>query len=288
MGRYRKTLLYRFSIYFLLVWSGVASALIRGDACPEALTQLCTGPRDRVFAAFIRKDGDFIVPPKAPVLNESTGDPSSSGDSNLGIYSVRQKSDGRVVALKFIAARILSGIGQENSVSFDGEDLRHRGFLDYLFIHKTLSDLGYVPRLHGVLSSSEAKKTLRKIRAMGREVHIEPTVAIAMEQIAKPWNWPRNTGFPPGMRSWSLATLNRLVGRIREFQNVLNQRRIYAQDVQLFFYEDVNGDPHVMLGDIDRYRLVRDGELNDFTQDIDGIIRLWESATGQVYSQHSL
>lgn len=223
---------------------------------------------------------DSAVP---PVLRNPV-DSGDKGASNFGILEVRDlNGDRKIVKLSY--ANSAFGLERKpdgTEIPFDGNDLNHSIFREYVLIHKTLGDLGYALKLEGIIPGKILYPWLKGVDQLNG-THFNPTskpdaVGLVLEDIPGAWNITRREAVPPYLKLLEQADAERVLERIVEIEAVLNGLQIDGSDLQIF----LSPDGRILLGDLDDFKLAKrtdkpntlDFVARDFIHD-------WESMTGK-------
>ncbi|MCB9061171.1 MAG: hypothetical protein H6622_06590 [Halobacteriovoraceae bacterium] len=183
-------------------------------------------------------------------------------------------------------------------------------FKEFISIQRTLGELGMAPKVIGFYEKEELRalinvanntvdkgKAIIKGKIKGAGPQVEPEVfkipppeeqvkgdyrvGIAMEYIPKAKNFPKSTKSIETIAQWSKQELMEAYKRMRQIDYTLYKLNIDPQDMQFFLADD----GRIMLGDLDAFKMLKNGEKRSFIADyknpIKDLIAIWEEANNE-------
>lgn len=206
-------------------------------------------------------------------------------ESNKADLSNQPKppAESKPVALKIADIEgFQSGTAYESPViEVDGRLQFSQHFLNYLWIHEVLGELGLAPEILGFIPPREMKAYAEK-----NEIRIMKgagTIGILMEEIPGAWNFMKHKdeGVPAVFGSWSAAEVAAIAKRMRLISAVLDALGLRGHDLQ-YLISLPNKTIHLI--DIDSYEIQSPVLYsNECLNEIRRLIFLWEKASGQKF-----
>lgn len=218
-------------------------------------------------------------------------DTPDRGASNSGVYQVATRHFGRNVVLKRSLATAFEVEKLNYEIdTFDGKNTNNQAFEDYVLIHAFLGELGYAPKLYGVVLTPEMKQLNGDLNEKhGQIIPATVTVGVLMENMSGAWNMTRSRPevAPDFVADWSHEKLTTVLRRIKVMESKLHDLKIVASDAQLFISQNKSGEVLIQFGDLDMYRFRRsdnDKEAIHLNGEVDRLVLIWEKNSGKKYS----
>ena len=206
------------------------------------------------------------------------------GASNSGVL-LAKNSDGTDSIFKIADKEAWTRWDSVAEKEFFDENAYH----EFMLIQESLSELGMAPKITSIPIDDAAKQFLTKVSDElydGRRVFDETQhIVQKMEHIPDAWNFTKSDAIPDFMKSLDITGMDKMITRMKKMEKTLQDMDVFADDLQFF----ISKDGKIFFGDLDMFRFRKAGDaVEDFSQQINKLVRKWEDATGQVYPRSRL